>query len=105
MGSILRYRTACAAGALVRAGSTERGSGLDFRDQTHLVHGRDAVAAIDLEIGQHGQPQQRTYRIMRQRGSAAQGQLEGLWLDTCSNRRQYKHRLNNQHWWHQEMGA
>ena len=75
------------------ARSTERGSGLDFCDQTHLIHGRDAVAAIDLEIGQHGQPQQRTYRIMRQRGSAAQGQLEGLGLDTCSNRRQSYYHL------------
>lgn len=75
---------AAAAAETCRGGAALAGAGLDLGDQAHLVHGVDAEAAVDLELAQQRQPQQRAHRIVRQRRRAAQRQLERLRLGTCA---------------------
>ena len=67
--------------------AAEAGAGLDLGDEAHLVHGVDAEAAVDLELAQQWQPQQRAHRIVRQRRRAAQRQPERLHLLACARTR------------------
>lgn len=71
--------------AAEHSGGTEAGAGLDLGDEAHLVHGVDAEAAVDLELAQQRQPQQRAHRVVRQRRRAAQRQPERLRLPACEH--------------------
>ena len=57
-------------------GGAKAGAGLDLGNQAHLVHGVDAEAAVDAQLGQQRQAQQRADRVVRQRRRAAQRQPE-----------------------------
>lgn len=47
-------------------------------NEAHAVHGGDAGAARNVQLGEHRQPQQRGHRIVRQPRRAPQAQLEFL---------------------------
>ena len=71
-GALVAGRLEGGAAAAERAASAEAGAGLDLGHEAHLVHGVDAEAAVDLELAEQRQPQQRAHRIVRQRRRTAQ---------------------------------
>lgn len=56
---------------------------LDLGNEPHPVHGGDPVASSAVQLDQHGQPQQRGYRVMCQLGCPTDGQLQ--WLGAIWN--------------------